>query len=197
MPWHEATWALYVADRHGNLALIHRDPAISCAEPVPVVTRPVPHVRAPAPPGAGATDAEATLFLADVLIGLSRVPRGEPKFLRVLEDVPRKSVQDGGVITTSGTLIFTIKRVIGTVPIEADGSAHFVVPANRNMYFEVLDKEHREIQRMRSVVCLKPGESRSCVGCHERRSMAPPPVSGLAARLRRAGPSRRRGAIGS
>ena len=60
------------------------------------------------------------------------------------------------------------------MPVEADGSAHFIVPANRNVYFEVLDRDHREIQRMRSVVCLKPGETRSCIGCHERRNMAPP-----------------------
>jgi hypothetical protein len=49
-----------------------------------------------------------------------------------------------------------------------------VVPANRNVYFEVLDKDGREIQRMRSVVCLKPGERRGCVGCHESRKDAPP-----------------------
>ncbi len=173
-PWLEKSWALYVADRHGNLALVYRDPAISCAEPVPLVRRPMPHVLRPAPQGAGVTDAEATLVLANVSWGLTGVPRGAAKHLRIIEDVPRKGVMDGGVICTSGTLIFTIKRVFGTVPIEADGSAHFVVPANRNVYFEVLDENQREIQRMRSVVCLKPGETRSCIGCHERRSMAPP-----------------------
>jgi hypothetical protein len=174
-PWLEKSWALYVADRHGNLALIYRDPEISLAEPMPLVARPMPHVRPAAPENAGATDAEATLVLADVYQGLTGVPRGAAKHLRIIEDVPRKGVMHGGVICTSGTLIFTIKRALGTVPIEADGSAHFVVPANRNVYFEVLDENHREIQRMRSVVCLKPQETRSCIGCHERRNMAPPP----------------------
>ncbi len=174
VPWLEKSWALYVADRYGNLALIYRDPAISCAEPVPVVPRRVPHVRPSAPPGTDRSDAEAVLVVADVYQGLTGVPRGTARWIRVLEDVPRKSVPSGGVITTSGTLIFTVKRVLGTVPIEADGSAHFLVPANRNLYFEVLDEDFEEIQRMRSVVCLKPGESRTCIGCHERRSMAPP-----------------------
>lgn len=177
VPWLEKSWALYVADRHGNLALVYRDPAISCAEPVPVVPRPVPHVRPSAPPESDRSDAEAVLVVADVYQGLTGVPRGTARWLRVLEDVPRKGVPQGGVITTSGTLIFTIKRVLGTVPIEADGSAQFVVPANRNLYFDVLDKDFEEIQRMRSVVCLKPGESRTCIGCHERRSMAPPTAS--------------------
>ena len=153
----------------------------------------MPHVRPPAPENAGATDAEATLVLADVYQGLTGVPRGTAKHLRIIEDVPRKSVMDGGVICTSGTLIFTIKRVFGTVPIEPDGSAHFIVPANRNVYFEVLDASEREIQRMRSVVCLKPGETRSCIGCHERRNMAPPPRrSRVSAMHRAAEPARSR-----
>ncbi len=174
LPWLETTWALYVADRHGNLGLVYRDPDISCAEPVPLVARPQPHVLPPAPAETDSRDAEATLVLADVYQGLRDVPRGTAKYLRILEDVPRESVHRGGVVCTSGTLIFTVKRVLGTVPVEPDGSAYFAVPANRNVYFEVLDADRLEIQRMRSVVCLKPGEQRSCIGCHEPRNLAPP-----------------------
>jgi len=179
-PWLERSWALYVGDHHGNLALIYRDPAISCAEPVPLVARPRPHLLPPIEENRGRgtrtkdEDDDATLVLMDVYEGLPGVPRGEAKFLRILEDVPRKGVHEGGVICTSGTSIYTVKRIFGTVPIEADGSAHFAVPADRNVYFEVLDARHREIQRMRSVVCLKPGERRSCIGCHEPRTAAPP-----------------------
>jgi hypothetical protein len=173
VPWLPRTWALYVGDRHGNLALVYRDPAISCLEPLPLVPRPRPATLPPAPPDTDSTEATARLLLIDVHEGLPGVAPGEPKYLRVLEDVPRKSVKYGGVITTSGTRIYTIKRVFGTVPIEADGSACFTVPANRNVYFEVLDAEQREIQRMRSVVCLKPGETRTCVGCHEPKTTAP------------------------
>jgi mono/diheme cytochrome c family protein len=184
LPWLPASWALYVGDRHGNLALVHRDPEISCAEPVPLVPRPSPHVLPPADHRTDDPDAEATLLLADVYVGLPGVARGTARFLRLLEDVPRKGVGHGGVICTTGTQIYTIKRVLGTVPIEADGSAHFVVPANRNVYFEVLDADHLEIQRMRSVVCLKPGERRTCIGCHEPRNTAPPNL--VARALRRA-----------
>lgn len=173
LPWLEATWALYVSDRHGNLGLVYRDPDISCAEPVPLVPRPQPHVLPPAPVETDSRDAAATLVMADVYQGLRDVARGTAKYLRILEDVPRESVHRGGVVCTSGTLIFTVKRVLGTVPIEPDGSAAFVVPANRNVYFEVLDADRLEIQRMRSVVCLKPGEQRGCIGCHEPRNHAP------------------------
>ncbi|MFH1921910.1 MAG: NPCBM/NEW2 domain-containing protein, partial [Planctomycetota bacterium] len=177
LPWLERSWALYLGDRHGNLALVWRDPEISCAEPVPLVARPRPHARSTAPENTDAADAEATLVVSDVYVGLTGVERGTVRYLRVLEDVPRKSVREGGVILTSGTEIFTIKRIFGTVPVELDGSAHFVVPANRNVYFELLDENYREIQRMRSVLCLKPGEKRGCIGCHESRNTAPPEAS--------------------
>jgi len=179
-PWLEGSWALYVGDRHGNLALLYRDPDISCAEPVPLVARPKPHVIPPTEENRGRgtrtreEDDCATLVLMGVYEGLAGVPRGEVKFLRIIEDVPRKGVHDGGVICTSGTPIYTVKRILGTVPVEPDGSAHFAVPPDRNVYFEVLDARHREIQRMRSVVCLKPAERRTCIGCHEPRTMAPP-----------------------
>ena len=177
LPWLERSWALYVGDRHGNLALVYRDAEISCAEPVPLVARKRPHVRGPASVDTDSASSEATLLMSSVYVGLPDVERGAARYLRVLEDLPRKGVTTGGVIVTSGTLIFTVKRILGSVPIESDGSAHFVVPANRNVYFEVLDAEGREIQRMRSVVCLKPGETRGCIGCHERRTMAPPDVT--------------------
>ena len=174
LPWLENSWSIYVGDRHGNLALVYRDGEISCAEPIPLVPRPLPAVLAPSAKGSDVADAEATLMLLDVYGGLPSVPRGTAKYLRILEDVPRTGVPTGGVICTSGTRIYTIKRIFGTVPIDTDGSAHFTVPANRNLYFEVLDESQREIQRMRSVVCLKPNERRTCVGCHEPRTQSPP-----------------------
>ena len=171
VPWHEWSWGLYVADRHGNLALLQRDPRISCAEPVPMVPRRRPRELATTTSASQEPirdeAAEATLVLGDVYRGLTGVPRGAVRSLRILEDLPRAGVTEGGVVITSGTEIYTIKRILGTVPVEADGSAHFVVPADRNVYFEALEADQREIQRMRSVVCLKPGETRSCIGCHE------------------------------
>jgi len=188
-PWLERSWALYVGDRHGNLALIYRDPAISCAEPIPLVPTQRPLELLPAAPDTDDREATAQLVLSDAAIGLTGVPREAPRFLRILEDVPRKSVHWGGVVTTAATSIYTVKRVLGLVPLEADGSANFTVPANRNVYFEVLDADQREIQRMRSVVCLKPGELRSCVGCHEPRNSAPPNLLPAASRQPVAVPS--------
>ena len=81
------------------------------------------------------------------------------------------------------------KHVYGTVPVEPDGSAHFCVPAERPVYFQALDGQFNEVQRMRSYVHLQPGEQLSCIGCHEHRFSAPPtPRQRLPLALRR-GPS--------
>ena len=66
------------------------------------------------------------------------------------------------------------KYVYGTVPVEPDGSAHFQVPANRPLYFQALDEDYNEIQRMRSYIHLQPGEKLTCLGCHEPRHTTPP-----------------------
>lgn len=182
LPWLEWTWGIYVADQHGNLALVYRDPDISCAEPVPLATRPRPFAMPSLRANSDAEDAWATVVLADVHAGMPEVPRGTVKYLRILEDVPRKGIHEGWTICTSGTPMYTVKRILGTVPVEDDGSASFVVPANRNVYFQVLDARQREVQRMRSVVCMKPGETRGCIGCHEPRTTAPPGNLGSAVR---------------
>ncbi len=95
------------------------------------------------------------------------------------------------LVTESGPGLFTVreeggwpsyvaKASLGTVPIASDGSARFLAPAGKVLYFQLLDENFDELQRMRSVVQLQPGERRSCVGCHENRRTAPPPELGEA-----------------
>lgn len=83
--------------------------------------------------------------------------------------------EDGAAIITerNGWPSYVAKAVLGTVRIAEDGSANFTAPAGRVLYFHLLDENFTELQRMRSVVQLQPGEQRSCIGCHESRSGAP------------------------
>jgi hypothetical protein len=81
---------------------------------------------------------------------------------------------------------FNNKRILGTVPVASDGSAYFAVPAERFVYFQLLDENRMMIQSMRSGTLVQPGEVAGCVGCHEDRRSAPPvtPVAlGQPARL--------------
>ncbi len=187
VPWRERSWAIYVSDRHGNMALVFRDPAISTTEPIPLLPAPRPHVIRGARAGDDACDFELTaaFYLYDAHHGQPEIERGSARYLRIIEDVPRKGVHQGGVIPVSATSMYTVKRFIGTVPVEADGSAFFRVPANRPLYFSLLDAEGLEIQRMRSSLCVRPGEVQSCAGCHESRHSTPPSGARLTLAIRR------------
>lgn len=68
---------------------------------------------------------------------------------------------------------YVAKAVLGTVPVADDGSVNFTAPAGKVLYFHLLDADFNELQRMRSVVHLQPGERRSCVGCHDHRAVSP------------------------
>jgi hypothetical protein len=68
---------------------------------------------------------------------------------------------------------WTINRILGTVPVEEDGSASFEVPAKRSIYLAILDKDDLSVKQMRSFFTLMPGENVSCIGCHEERTMSP------------------------
>jgi len=126
---------------------------------------------------------EAVLMMTDVYRGLEGVERGEIKYLRVLEQVARPWAarrfwpEDEGLgqhaIISMHAHIF-VKIHHGVVPVAEDGSACFTVPAEKNLFFEALDQDFMEVQRMRSFLNLRPGETRSCIGCHEERRLAPP-----------------------
>ena len=141
-------------------------------EPRPIMSRPRERVF----PARQTTDRPmAELFLADVYAGrnMAGVARGDIRELLVLELLPKPVNFSGGPDLVSWLGTFTLQRVMGTVPVEEDGSACFEIPANRSFFFVALDKDGRSVKRMQSFVSLAPGERLSCVGCHESRLRTP------------------------
>jgi hypothetical protein len=69
--------------------------------------------------------------------------------------------------------------VLGTVPVEEDGSAYYYVPSGVPVFFQALDEKGLALQTMRSLTYVQPGQTLSCIGCHESRELAP----GVAGRL--------------
>ncbi len=65
---------------------------------------------------------------------------------------------------------YTLERVLGTVPVEADGSAYMELPALRSLFFVALDEHDNSVKRMMSFLTVMPGETTGCVGCHEQRT---------------------------
>ena len=128
-----------------------------------------------------------TLYIADVYRGrnMQGVKRGSIKKLLVLEQLPKPVNYHGGgstPIAHGGT--WTLKRILGTVPVAEDGSAYFEAPPLRSLYVALLDEHDRSVKQMRSFVTLRPGEQRGCIGCHESRTQSPPPQRPTALRHR-------------
>jgi hypothetical protein len=54
------------------------------------------------------------------------------------------------------------RQLLGTVPVESDGSAWFRVPAGKPLYFQAVDAQGRAVQTMRSIAYLQPVSAASC-----------------------------------
>ena len=177
-------FAIYWMNVHGERELLASDPAISCNQPVLLAARPVPHRK---PSLVRYRRPEGTVFLHDIHVGpgLASVPRGTVKGLRVIAlDFRAAGIgRNGNRGPAGGAMISTpvsiqgtwdVKRVLGTATVHPDGSACFTVPARTAIYFQALDAKGHAVQTMRSWSTLQPGETLSCVGCHESKGTAPP-----------------------
>ncbi len=165
-------WGIYLADVHDNLLLLKEQPGSALLEPVPLRARPRPPVL---PDRTDPVRRDATVVISDLYEGegLKGVPRGTVKALRLFTyHFAYRGV--GGQMNRVGfDGPWDIKRVLGTVPVEPDGSAHFRVPANTPISIQPLDADGHALQLMRSWMTAMPGESLSCVGCHDRGGAAP------------------------
>jgi len=189
-------FGLYVIDRYGNRELLYLDPSIGSMCPTPLAPAPARPVLSAAAEGPRGEPATGRFVLADVYQGLApAVARGAVRYIRVCQEVRAELIRlpGGGyqadhrpfqdwyatpthkVRGPHGWPSYVAKGTFGLARVAADGSASFRAPAGKQLYFQVLDEDFNEIQRMRSVVQLQPGETRGCIGCHEDR-MATAPV---------------------
>jgi len=167
---------IHVMDGRGRTELVYALPKgqgrLACHEPRPLRPRPrepvVPDRVDPAAP-------TGRLVLLDIHKGrnMRGVKRGEIKKLLVLEQLPKPVNFAGGQepLTIGGT--FCLERIVGTVPVEPDGSAYMEVPALRSLFFVALDGADLSVKRMQSFLTVMPGETTGCVGCHEDRVYSP------------------------
>jgi len=188
-------FGLYVIDRYGNRELLYLDPSIGSMCPTVFRATPAPPVLSAAAEGARGGPTTGQFVLADVYQGLGpAVPRGAVKYIRVCQEVradlirlpsgeyqsDHRPFQDWYATPTHkvrgphGWPSYVAKGTFGTAPVAEDGSASFHAPAGKQLYFQVLDEDFNELQRMRSVIQLQPGERRGCIGCHEDRASTAP-----------------------
>ena len=186
-------FAVYYMTEDGQRELLAYDPTISCNQSVPLLARAVPPQK---PSQVDYTKATGTYYVQDVNLGqaVAGVPRGTVKSLRVVaieyraasayynSNVGEAGVSHSRTPPSINNGSWDVKHVLGTVPVEEDGSAYFEVPARTPLYFQLLDAKGCVVQTMRSWSTLQPGEAQACVGCHESKNESPAPSPAAAMR---------------
>lgn len=170
----QSLWGLYLVDVYDNVTCLMQAEGEGYISPILVQKKQTPPS---IPDRVKLNEKEATIFIQDIYQGegLRGIPRGTVKSLRLhaYEYAYVKTISDHnwhGI--QSG---WDIKRMLGTVPVEEDGSVIFKVPANTPISIQPLDKDGVAIQWMRSWVTGQPGEVVSCIGCHEDQNQIPIP----------------------
>jgi len=165
---------IYLLDVFGNELLLHKEDELGCFDPIPIAprTRPrnIPTMR-------DYRNASGTFFVQDVYVGthMKGIERGSVKALRVVESPEKRNWSksswggQGVHCPAMNWHNFENKRILGTVPVAADGSACFEAPSDRFVFFQLLDENGMMLQSMRSGTIIQSGEMQGCVGCHERR----------------------------
>lgn len=170
---HDSQTGIYYFDRFGNLELLYRRPGICSLAPVLLGSRPAPP-QIPETPDT-ALETEGEFILADVNWSLLPMPENRPiRELRIFQVLPKETTHIANRPRIGAANVEPARMLLGTVPVEPDGSAWFRAPAGKPLYFQAVDAEGRAVQSMRSVTYLQPGERRGCVGCHEAPTTAPP-----------------------
>ena len=167
----KSPWGIYLVDVFDNVLPVCVRPQFDLFEPTPLRKT----ARPPVPPDrVDLNRDDATVYLHDVYAGpgLRGVPRGTVRGLRVVAyhfGYPGMAGPDK--IGSGGP--WEVMRILGTVPVDSDGSAAFRVPANTPLCVQALDADGKAVQLMRSWMTAMPGEVVSCVGCHEHPNDAP------------------------
>ena len=170
-PSPESLWGVYLADVFDNLVLIKEEEGHVLFEPIPLRATPVPPV---IPDRVDLSRKDGLVYMTDIYAGggLDGIPRGTVKELRLFTYHFLYPGMGGPQAVVGMEGPWDIKRVVGTVPIEEDGSALFRVPANTPLSVQPLDADGKALQLMRSWFTAMPGETLSCVGCHESQNSA-------------------------
>ena len=170
----QSLWGLYLVDIYDNVTCLMQAEGEGYISPILVKETKTP----PAiPDRVKLNEKEATIFIQDIYEGegLLGIPRGTVKELRLhayeYAYVKTRSDHNWHGIQSG----WDIKRLLGTVPVEEDGSAIFKVPANTPISIQPIDKDGVAVQWMRSWVTGQPGEVVSCIGCHEDQNQIPIP----------------------
>ena len=193
-------YGIYLVDTFGNRDLLYRDPAISCLSPIPLQPRikppVVPHktlVGKPLEPGEKFMPPDPNTLPTTALVGLVNVydsqrpwpEETQIKTLRIVQLLPKTTPYAHNPAIGYGSQKGA-RAILGTVPVEEDGSAYFRVPVDIPVHFQALDEDGLAVQSMRSATYVHPGETLICQGCHASRHRSPQSPAETPLAMRRA-----------
>jgi hypothetical protein len=169
-------FGIYLIDDKGNKKLLYKDAAHSCLDPIPLAPRKAPPVVPMSRTGKPTDMTEVNLV--NVYDSMLPMPTGtEIKALRVVQLYPKSTPNTIQPRLGHGAVQYNDQNgrgSLGIVPVEKDGSAHFLLPPGKPVYFQALDADGAVVQSMMSATYAVPGATRiTCQGCHERRYRAP------------------------
>ena len=204
-------YGIYLVDAFGNRELLYRDDEIACLSPIPLQARETPIAQPSLVERGPETNPAMRPFLteaekeAEGVVAVMNVydtilPYPEEtvvKELRVYQIFPM-TVPSGGLrphetgrrVASAGDSVVPTRFVLGTVPVEEDGSAHFVVPAHKEIFFQCIDQDGLAVQSMRSATQVMNGDRLVCSGCHEQSYMTTPAAYASQPQALRREPSR-------
>jgi DNA-binding beta-propeller fold protein YncE len=182
-------FGIYLIDDQGGKKLLYKDASHSCHDPIPLAPRTTP--RAIPMSRTGAKTDLAEINLLNVYDSTLPMPAGvKIKALRVVQLYPKSTAITIQPKLGHGAVLYNDQNgrgSLGTVPVESDGSAHFMLPPGKPVYFQALDENGAAVQSMMSSTYIIPGQQRmTCQGCHERRYRAPHARPEMPIALRRA-----------
>jgi hypothetical protein len=182
--WRARRYAIALVDVYGNKETLYMNPEISCLSPMPLGVRPKPPVLThatlvgrprlengakPEPVPAERLPKTAKIGLVNVNNSRYPFPEGTTiKALRIWQVLPKvKPIVGNPRLGVCDQLCG--RQLLGTVPVEADGSAFFEAPVGVELFFHAVDEKGLAVQGMRSATYVAPGETLMCNGCHEQR----------------------------
>jgi len=169
----EKPYIIALVDDFGGREPVYIDTDAACFSPIPVVAQKAPAIipnQLPDPATLKGKDATTGVYMVqDVNLTRNdpekRLKPGDIKFLRFnqiyVKNIPSSDKVSRDVPNGAP------KRILGTVPVEPDGSVSVRIPAGIPVQIQALDADGRAVLTERSFHYLHPGEKRGCIGCHE------------------------------
>lgn len=165
---HPRSFGVWIVDTLGGRELIYQDNEWSTFNPIPLVKRSKPPALASVLPLAEKTPMQGLCYVENVYDSRVDLPKGSVKALRINKLYNQGAAQHFS--WNKGADLDIYKESLGTVPVAADGSAAFSIPAETPIQLQALDKDGMAILTMRSFIYAQKGEIQGCVGCHEQKN---------------------------